>query len=213
MRERVWLAGSVGVLGLAAASLALADTLVLRGGRRIDGELVGVRGETIEFRTSGWNGRVERYDRDEVRSIELEGRRGGGRYDDDREGDHGLVGGRPSGMRERSVSVSAHQAWTDTGVELRRGQEIYFEAGGKVRWGKDRNDGPGGEHNSPRNPGRPIPNRPGAALIGRIDNGDPFFIGDEDGPIRVRDSGRLRLGVNDDYLQDNSGSFRVTVYY
>jgi hypothetical protein len=26
-------------------------------------------------------------------------------------------------------------------------------------------------------------------------------------------SGRLSLGVNDDYLQDNSGSWRVTIYY
>ena len=26
-------------------------------------------------------------------------------------------------------------------------------------------------------------------------------------------SGRLHLGVNDDYLQDNQGSFRVTIYY
>ncbi len=31
--------------------------------------------------------------------------------------------------------------------------------------------------------------------------------------IRVRDGGRLYLGCNDDFLEDNSGSFRVTVYY
>jgi hypothetical protein len=30
---------------------------------------------------------------------------------------------------------------------------------------------------------------------------------------RVRGGGRLYLAINDDYLQDNSGSFRVTVYY
>jgi hypothetical protein len=29
----------------------------------------------------------------------------------------------------------------------------------------------------------------------------------------VRDGGCLYLGVNDDHLQDNSGSFRVTTYY
>ena len=57
-----------------------------------------------------------------------------------------------------------------------------------------------------------MPNRAGGALIGRI-GGDVFFIGDERGPIRVRNSGRLQLGVNDEYLADNSGSFRVTVYY
>jgi hypothetical protein len=29
----------------------------------------------------------------------------------------------------------------------------------------------------------------------------------------MRSSGRLYLGVNDDFLADNSGNFRVTVYY
>ena len=51
-----------------------------------------------------------------------------------------------------------------------------------------------------------------AALIGKIGN-DMFFIGDETGPIRVRTSGRLQLGINDDVLDDNSGNFRVVVYY
>ncbi len=31
--------------------------------------------------------------------------------------------------------------------------------------------------------------------------------------IRVRSSGRLYLGINDEVLTDNSGAFRVTVYY
>jgi len=64
-----------------------------------------------------------------------------------------------------------------------------------VRWGRDRRDGPAGEKNSPFNEARPLPNRPGAALIGRI-GGDVFFIGDERGAIRVRNSGRLELGIN-----------------
>ena len=29
----------------------------------------------------------------------------------------------------------------------------------------------------------------------------------------MRESGRLSLGVNDDFLEDNRGSFRVTIYY
>ena len=52
-----------------------------------------------------------------------------------------------------------------------------------------------------------MPNRPGASLIGRIgESNDYFFIGDDTGPIRVRDNGRLPISaINDDYLQDNSG--------
>jgi len=194
-------------LGLTGAAAATADTLVLRNGQRVEGTLVGVRGDTIEFETSGGGQRVERYDRDDVRRIEFDSTGGSNRDD------AGGSSGRPSGLRERPVSVSARQQWTDTGIQFRRGQEVYFSASGKARWGPDRQDGPAGERGSKRNPNRPIPDRPGAALIGRIDNGDPFFIGDDRGPIRVRDAGRLFLGINDDYLQDNSGEFRVTVYY
>ena len=51
-----------------------------------------------------------------------------------------------------------------------------------------------------------------AALIGRIGGSGVFFVGSDRGDFRMRDSGRLYLSVNDDYLQDNSGAFRVTVY-
>jgi hypothetical protein len=189
------------VLGLVAGPLC-ADTLVLRNGRRVEGELVGFRSGRIEFEDS--RGRVERYDREEVARIEFEQDRWSGG------GDQG--GGRPSGLRERSFSVAAAETWTDTGIEVRRGQRLWFDASGRVTWGRDRRDGPGGEGGNHYNANRPIPSRPGGALIGRIGR-DPFFIGSDQGPIEVRGSGRLYLGVNDDFLQDNSGSFRVVVYY
>ena len=92
---------------------------------------------------------------------------------------------------------------------------IYLNASGEIRWGTGgRKDGPEGENNSPYNQGRPIPNRPAGALIGRVGDGDaPFFAGSDRGPYEMRGSGRLYLGVNDDYLQDNSGTFRVVVSY
>ena len=116
-------------------------------------------------------------------------------------------------MRERQVAVSARDAWTDTGVDVRAGQQIYFQANGEVRWGPSRSDGAAGERNSPFNAGRPLPDRPGAALIARIGERDVFFIGAEQGPFRVRGNGRLFLGINDDVLTDNSGALRVTVSY
>jgi len=225
-RNRGHLLVAIAVL---AAGWAAADTLVLRDGKRVEGTLVGVRGDTLEFERSGWSRRTERFERRDVRRIEIDAYsdnadHDNGSNDDDNSGGNngGHNGGysdsrpsygRPSGLRERSVSVMAASAWSDTGVTVRGGQRVYFSASGRVHWGKDRRDEAGGEHNSPRNPSRPIPDRPGAALIGRIDNGDPFFIGSEDGPIRMRSSGRLQLGINDDYLLDNSGDFRVTVYY
>ena len=191
-----------------------ADTLYLRNGSRIQGELVGIRNGTIEFEERrGFGGtRVVRYDRDEVDRIEFDngryggGNSGGGRNDRDNDS------GRPGGMRERQTIVSADVDWNDSGIDVRAGQTVYFEATGQVRWGKDRRDGPAGERNSPPNPNRPMGNRNAAALIGKIGN-DLFFIGDETGPMRMRSSGRLYLGVNDDVLTDNSGNFRVVVYY
>jgi hypothetical protein len=201
-----------------AAVTVSADTLYLRDGSRIEGELIRVDNGRVEFRErSGWNSKTLRFDLDEVRRIDFDDRRGGevDRGPGDRRPGDEERGRRPGGMREREVVVSADVAWNDTGIDVRSGQTVYFEAGGRVRWGKNRQDGPAGEANSPHNPGRPIPNRPGAALIGRIgrDGGDVFFIGDESGPMRMRGEGRLFLGINDDILLDNSGNFRVTVFY
>ena len=189
---------------------ALADTLVLRNGRSFTGELVSVRDGRMEFRTD--RGRIERFPLEEVDRVEFSGRDRSS-FQDDR--DTRPPGNeRPSGLREREVQVPGIDAWTRTSIELRDGQELWFDSRGEVRWGPGRKDGPGGESGSPRNPARPIPSRPGASLIGKIgEAGDPFFIGNDRGPIRVRGRGTLFLGINDDYLQDNAGGFRVIVYY
>ena len=205
MSPQRWFTG-VAFTFVLSASLQ-ADTLFLRDGSRVQGELIAVRNGTIEFeeRRGFGGGRTLRLDRDEVVRIEFENTRRGG-------GNDFAAGGRPSGMRERQTIVSGDVAWNDSGIDVRSGQTIYFQSQGQVRWGRDRRDGPAGERNSPANPNRPMGNRNAAALIGKIGN-DLFFIGDETGPIRVRSTGRLYLGVNDDVLTDNSGNFRVVVYY
>ncbi len=206
-----WIARVALVLALPISLQA--DTLILRDGSRVQGELISVRNGTIEFEErrgyGSGSGRTLRFDRDEVTRIEFENSR------TNNNSGSGNSFGRPSGMRERQVIVSADVAWNDTGVDVRQGQTVYFEAQGQVRWGRDRRDGPAGERNSPPNPGRPMGNRNAAALIGKIgtDSGDLFFIGDDTGAVRVRGSGRLYLGINDDVLTDNSGNFRVVVYY
>ena len=206
---RRWVIGLTLLVALPAGLRA--DTLFLRDGSRVQGELVGVRNGTIEFeeRRGFGGGRTLRFDRDEVVRIELD------RVGNNNNNNSNNDSGRPAGMRERQVIVSADTNWNDSGVEVRAGQTIYIEATGQVRWGRDRRDGPDGERNSPPNPNRPMPNRNAAALIGKVGNGssDYFYIGDEKGPIRVRSGGRLFLGVNDDVLNDNSGNFRVVVYY
>ena len=189
----------------AAEAVVLADVLVLRDGRRVEGTLVGVRGDRVEFEQR--DGRTRQYDRSEIRSIQFD--------DDSYGGGGGFTGGRPSaGLRERAVSVMARTPWTDTGIDVRPGQNVFFSATGEVRWGPGRRDDAAGEHNSPFNGNRPMPNRPAGSLIGKIGpNGDPFFIGGATEAIRVRGGGRLYLGINDDFLDDNSGSFRVVIGY
>lgn len=216
---RTWL--PVAVLSVAVSAIVSADTLVMRDGRRVQGQLVGVRGDEIEFdgqRSGLFGGRERlRVDRRDVERIELDdGRDRGSNFgSDNRNNDRNdSRSGRPSGLRERSVSVDSWTAWSDSGIDVRSGQSLFFNATGRVRWGPNRQDGPAGERNSPRNDARPIPGRPAAALIGRIgEANDVFFIGDDEGALRMRASGRLYLGVNDDFLKDNTGSFRVTVFY
>jgi hypothetical protein len=210
MIPRRWIARLAIVLALPISLQA--DTLYLRDGTRVTGELIAIRNGQIEFeeRRGFGGGRTLRFDRDEVDRIDFENRRTSN-YNNNNNSSN-LSGGRPSGMREKQIVVSADVAWNDAGIDVRAGQTVYFEAQGRVRWGRDRQDGPAGERNSPSNPNRPMGNRNAAALIGKIGN-DMFFIGDETGPVRMRTGGRLHLGVNDDVLTDNSGNFRVVVYY
>jgi hypothetical protein len=199
-------------IGIAAVTIS-ADTLYLRNGDRIQGQLLSVRNGIIEFRDSkGWDSRVLRVEQAEVRRIEFDD--AGSQIESSPRPD---VRGpeRPSGMREKHVVVQANQHWTDTGVEVRNGQTVYFDAGGRINWGRGKRDGPDGEENSPYRAGRPIPNRPAAALIGKIgeDSTDYFLVGSEKGAFRMRGGGRLFLGINDDNVTDNSGNFPVVVYY
>jgi hypothetical protein len=202
---------AAGLIGL--QMVASADVLVLRDGRRVEGELLGMRDGIIEFEGARGPFGRERFQvrRADVVRIEL---------DEPYQGvvrqTNGPFGGnqRPAGLREREINVESTRHWNDTGIDVRAGQSIYFVAAGQVHWGPGRQDGAAGEQGSPYNATRPIPGRPGAALIARIGEGaDYIFIGDDRGPIPIRSAGRLYLGINDDNLQDTSGSLRVTVYY
>jgi hypothetical protein len=183
----------------------------------VDGELLGVRDGIVEFeaRRSGSFSRERiRVDREDILRIDFDDRNGRSTADRDNRDRRDEPPGRPSGMREKEVSIDSWLPMKDTGIDVRAGQRVYFSATGRVRWGPGRQDGPAGERNSPRNDQRPMPSRSAAALIGRVGVGDDyFFIGDDQSAIQIRSSGRLHLGVNDDFLTDNTGSFRVTVYY
>jgi hypothetical protein len=61
-------------------------------------------------------------------------------------------------------------------------------------------------------PGAPLPDALAGALIGRIDNGRPFGIGNLSA-LLMPASGVLYLGINDDIVSDNSGEFQVVIWW
>jgi hypothetical protein len=116
----------------------------------------------------------------------------------------------PSGS---GITVSPKQAWTATGLTVRRGEVLAINATGEVQLSGDTNDvaTPFGAKSGRKATGAPLPNALAGALIGRIGaNGQPFAIG-SGVQVPMPAAGQLFLGVNDDGFEDNQGEFRVDI--
>jgi PA-IL-like protein len=208
--KKLWLVPLALACGAAYAS---PDTLYMEDGRRIRGELISANNSVIVFSQDDGNfsqARRIRVNRADVSRIDFTD------GDNSYYGDDDIATTAPGrwGNRNgtgRDILVRGDQAWTDTGVRLSSGETFRIDASGFVNWGPNRNDDPNGEASSPYNANRPLPNRAGGALIARIGNGQPFFVGSGMQSFRASTSGPLYLGINDDFLRDNSGSFRVIV--
>jgi hypothetical protein len=127
-------------------------------------------------------------------------------------------GGGPRQGRERVVTVYANQAWTDTGIDVEPNTTYEISAEGVIDIGNGARSGPGGNREANvRTSTYPMNDVPVGALIGKIryrDGRDSnyVFIGSRGAPTsEPNEYGRLFLGINDDYLRDNNGSYRVTV--
>ena len=109
------------------------------------------------------------------------------------------------------ISVSARERWTDTGLTVRAGDSVTFEADGTIQMSGDRGDtaNPAGARRAA--PDALVRNSPAGTLIARIGNSAPFAVGQRRTISRIPASGRLFLSVNDDYLGDNEGEYRVSV--
>jgi EF hand domain-containing protein len=126
--------------------------------------------------------------------------------------DTGNVAVGTSGSNETEVQVPSNQRWYDTGIDVRSGDIIDFRATGTIRMSTNGNDSasPSGAWNGRTADNAPFRDRPAGALIGHIGNGAPIFMGDN-GRVNVATTGRLYLSVNDDFLQDNTGEYRVMI--
>lgn len=112
----------------------------------------------------------------------------------------------------RTVRVNSQQRWTDVGIEVRAGDTMTFEASGTIRMSDNTEDvaNPAGSRTGRRAPDAPILSQLAGALIARIGDYGPVFVGDRRSIVAPA-SGRLYLGVNDDHLPDNGGEFVVAV--
>lgn len=109
------------------------------------------------------------------------------------------------------VSVAAEDSWTSTGIQISEGDRltIRYLSGKWSPWAGGKYDalGSGGD---PRCRCNVIDGISHAALIGRIGENEPFFVGDQYFH-QLGESGELFLGINDVDIYDNSGSLRVRV--
>lgn len=109
------------------------------------------------------------------------------------------------------IAVGGDRSWVDTGINVRAGDTLAISADGQIRLSQSSSDvvtAAGAVRRAAT--GSPIANAPAGSLIARIGNGPAMFVGDTR-TFRAPRAGRLYLGINDDYLQDNTGQFEVTV--
>src|SRR5262245_39156957 len=111
-----------------------------------------------------------------------------------------------------AINVAANQQWTNTGIPVLRGERLSFTARGNIMISRTVSSGPDGNPTATAATGRyPLRGVSPGALIGRVGNSAPFPIGSNTGPITMPTNGTLMLGINDDVLEDNTGTFSVGI--
>lgn len=112
---------------------------------------------------------------------------------------------------DKTVTVSARLDWTTTAITLHPGDRVTIEATGSVTLNLA-GDAAGPDGIGRPDPGKLIPDKPTGALVAVVgtDNNDFMFVGSKATLTSARD-GLLFLGVNEDDLTNNSGSFSARV--
>src|SRR5262249_28910138 len=117
----------------------------------------------------------------------------------------------PVGTSGSTIRVNATQAGTDTGITVNAGDKVAFQASGEITYGRSPGQRATPDGGADRRAQYPVPSVPVGALIGRVGNSPPFGIGTQSQPLPMPASGRLFLGINDNELTDNAGSYAVVV--
>lgn len=106
---------------------------------------------------------------------------------------------------------AANNGWTNSGLVVRKGQRLRISASGRVSLGRGRFSTPNGLA-TVNDPEKLMRNEPTGALIAVIgdDNDDFILIGSRREFVAKRD-GVLFLGVNEGDLADNTGSYDIVI--
>ena len=230
----------VGFLFLSLASPIFADTIHLKDGSVIRGQVIGFKDQQfiilIGSNARGRRGQTTVYVED-VESIEFDssGAVSSNAPSDPAPNNVPVNTSRPSNPISQPDQTSsantlpistnptyftikvgvradaANNGWTNSGLVVRKGQRIRINASGRVSLGRGRFSTPGGVSNIPDND-KLMRNEATGALIAVIgdDNDDFLLIGPRREFIAQRD-GVLFLGVNEGDLADNTGSYDIVI--
>lgn len=227
------------VVGLGLTLPVLADTIRLKDGSVIRGEIVNFRNEQFTILVgSGARGRKSRITvyMEDVESIEFDGASA-----DDASNTSTTpnqppyqppANTRPSNNPPASQPASnpntssnptffpvnvrvradnSTNGWTNSGLVVRRGQRLRINATGRANLGNNRFSTPDGLANV-QDREKLMRTQPTGGLIAVIgdDNDDFIFIGSSRDFVAQRD-GVLFLGINEGNLSDNTGVFEVVI--
>ena len=130
----------------------------------------------------------------------------------------------------KTVTVPGGPGWTDTGIDVVRAEEFWFDAAGVVSLQKGNPEADcGPEGLKIQTMQQPVLDRNFGCLVGKVrfkidviedkdtgekriqEHGETFFIG-KSGPFTMPLDGRLLLGPNENVTGDNDGAFVVRIY-
>jgi hypothetical protein len=134
----------------------------------------------------------------------------------ERRGAAGGAGGATAGRRERTFTVYGNRPWTDTGIEVEPGMNFEIVASGAIEISRNLRVDAMGDRGS-RTSNFPLPEAGAGALIAKIryrqgSDSNILAVGTRNTlTAEPGEYGRLILGINDNYFNDNGGSFTVTI--
>jgi hypothetical protein len=110
----------------------------------------------------------------------------------------------------QTIAVAADRQWSDTGINVRAGQTVTINADGRIRLAQNTRDFVTAAGADGRVADATMPNAPIGGLVARFGDSAPVFVG-QSRTFRAPRGGRLYLGVNDSFWDDNTGQFNVRI--